>query len=472
MIDNSVESVATESHDSQKIDVRVDPDVLSEARKIFETETDTPISYPGVIFHHFKDSLYDPQIGEDIPLDEQELLSYSVENIRCQLDIFSDYIPGGVHGDKRNMTDVHTAYHDEVHKDDSHGKISSLKEELEGLQDSIDVNSARRRNELDEELDRLLGLEAMSNYIFNLSVLLSAYKTGLSSLTQDLAHNAYRKQNGLKDADDYYNEENENVIRVLKFAQSNPSSYRHNLLRQLDTIASQRFDVFMNSALDNEEEVKLPDVSVNFEILANQELDFTILPGDTNLRELSKELFNESTDTEKEQVDLERIKILEDMRQIFGEDKCFFARGKQSGREYKTESGDTINEDFIVLVMQNHGANGQVDSEDALAISPISRRHAAFYTRQNASEGISWRDIFSLSKANARYFGARKLKFIGTEDLSPYEAVKEKVFALATCLPTEFNEEIRYNTKEKRYKTRSSQIRAGLTRGATILSDH
>jgi hypothetical protein len=313
----------------------------------------------------------------------------------------------------------------------------------------------------------------MAGYVFNLGVLLSANKQGLSNLTRDLAHNAYRKQKGMDNEEDYYVEQSENITRTLKFAQSNPSSYRHTLLRQLDIIASEPFDVFTftDSEIDSAEEISLPDVDVDFEILANQELDFTILPGDTNLRQLSEELFNESTDTEKEKVDLERIKILEDMRQIFGEDKCFFARGKQSGRQYKTGANETIDEDFIVLVMQNHDVNGQVTSEDALAISPISRRHAAFYTRQNASEGISWREIFSLSKTDARYFGARKLKFIGNEDHTPYEAVKEKVFALATCLPGEFNEELRYNPKKKLYETRSSRIRAGFTRSATILGD-
>lgn len=468
----SIEQAATESNAAQMVDMRLDPDVLREARKIFEVETDMPLGYPGVVFHFFKNSEYDPPLGGDTPLDEQELLSMSVDFIRQQLAIYAEYIPGGVHGDKRLVENTTTSYHDAVHKDDLHGKLAALPDELEKLQASKSIDSARRSREIDNELNELWHKEILSTYVSYLGFLLSASKNGLNNLTRDLAHNAYRKQKGMDTEDDYYNEPNENIVRALKFAHSNPSSYRHNLLRQLDTIASEPFDAFVPNIADTDEETSLPDIDVNFEILANQELDFTILPGDTNLRQLSEELFDESTDTEKEKVDLERIKILEDMRQIFGEDKCFFARGKQSGRQYKTEAGETINEDFIVLVMQNHDANGQVTSEDALAISPISRRHAAFYTRQDASEGISWREIFSLKKREALSFGARKLKFVANEDHNPYQAVKEKVFALATCLPSEFNEELRYNAKKKLYETRSSRIRAGFTRSATILADH
>jgi hypothetical protein len=471
-VEVSTEPLDTESHAAQMVDTRFDPDVLREARKIFEVETDMPLGYPGVVFHFFKNSEYDPPLEGETPLDEQELLSMSVDFIRQQLAILSEHVLGGVHGEKHLVDEAATTYHDAVHKDDLHGKLAALPDELERLQASHSVDSTRRSREIENELNELWHQEVLSTYIFYLGIFSSASKNGLNNLTRDLAHNAYRKQQGMDNEDDYYSESDDNIVRALKFAQSNPSSYRHNLLRQLDTIAGEPFDVFAPNIVDTGEETSLPDIDVNFEILANQQLDFTILPGDTNLRELSQELFDESTDTEKERVDLERIKILEDVRQIFGEDKCFFARGKQSGRRYKTESGETIDEDFIVLVMQNHDTNGQVTSEDALAISPISRKHAAFYTRQDASEGISWREIFSLTKRNAQYFGARKLKFVANDDLDPYQAVKEKAFALATCLPGEFNEELRYNTKKKLYETRSSRIRAGFTRSATILGSH
>lgn len=255
----------------------------------------------------------------------------------------------------------------------------------------------------------------------------------------------------------------------------NPSGARYELLRQLKPMVSGDFDALIsieNQETHDDEGITTLDgeaVRAAMEIDGVQELDFEILPSDTNLRELSEQIFNESSDIEKVKVDLGRIQILEDIRQIFGKDKCYFARGQQRGKVYHTKDGDSINEDFIILVMQNHDANGAVASEDALAISPISRRHAAFYTREAASAG-TWRELLGLSKLQAREYGTRRLKFTAPEGVDIYEAMREKIFALATCPASDFHEEMRYDVATESYKVRSVRTRLALSRAASQLA--
>ncbi|MDN5275380.1 MAG: hypothetical protein JWN33_29 [Candidatus Saccharibacteria bacterium] len=251
---------------------------------------------------------------------------------------------------------------------------------------------------------------------------------------------------------------------LFALAARNPSTMRRDVLRQVNVIRSGELDALILPEYpdESEEQDALPDIDVDFELLRGEELNFHILPGDTNLRDLSEDVYKESTDEEKVWVDLGRIQVLEEVRQLFGKDKCYFARGTHSGATYAHGDHERIAEDFIVLVMQNHDKTGTVISEDALAISPISRRHAAFYMRQDASEGLSWREVFSLTKEDAKDLGVRKLKFISPVGMDVYEAMREKVFALATCPPEEFCDELRYDERRKQYVTRRTHLRRAL----------
>jgi hypothetical protein len=199
-----------------------------------------------------------------------------------------------------------------------------------------------------------------------------------------------------------------------------------------------------------------------------QELQFEILPGDTNLRELSERVYDESSDAEKVRVDLGRIQVLEEMRTLFGEDHCYFARGEAGGNCYTDENGESINEDFIILVMQHHDETGQVAREDALAISPIARRHAVFYMRQDASEGLSWREVYRLTKKHAQDLGVRKLKFVAPEGIDVYTSMKEKLFTLATCRTEDFHSDLRYDAKTGTYVPKTQKIRAGMMQSIQI----
>ena len=171
-----------------------------------------------------------------------------------------------------------------------------------------------------------------------------------------------------------------------------------------------------------------------------QELDYTILPPGTEIEAVARDIVEESSEGSKATVDLQRLAVLEEVRQLFGPEHCFLMRGKKTGKEMAGEDGSLISEDYIGLIMQHHDADGTVTREDCLAISPIAKKHAGYIVRQDASEGISWREILSLPKNDAiRYFNARRLRFDPVAGEDKYEAYVKKAVALITCDTEKFN---------------------------------
>lgn len=198
-------------------------------------------------------------------------------------------------------------------------------------------------------------------------------------------------------------------------------------------------DMLMN--VINEEETS--DLAAAADIINSkkQELDYTILPKGTQLEEVARDIVDQSPRGEKAHVDLKRIAVLEKVRQLHGAENCYYMRGKKTGKEMADDDGTLISEDYIGLIMQHRDNDGNVTSEDCLAISPIARKNAGYIVRQEASEGISWREILSLPKDEAiKYFNARRLRFDKVAGEDTYEAYTEKVFALLTCQKEEFGE--------------------------------
>lgn len=256
--------------------------------------------------------------------------------------------------------------------------------------------------------------------------------------------------------------------RLMKSSSLNPSGRRKQVQQQLKPIMDGDFDSLLPVFIPSEDvpAEKHSDPALINEINNLKMLDFTVFPKGENLdgdfRDLSEKIYEESNRSEKTQVDLERIKVLKEMAELFGEENCTLARGKaRSGRKFETSDGSSIDEDFIILAMKH--PNG---SEDALAISPISNVHAAFYTRQEANEGLHWNDLLALPKRDAQDLGVRKLKFVGTAELTPYEAMQEKLFTLATCRPQDFNSGLKYNPESRNYTLRKARTRQQLFNAA------
>jgi hypothetical protein len=237
----------------------------------------------------------------------------------------------------------------------------------------------------------------------------------------------------------------------------NPSSARYEAHKQLQALCSDD----MIALVDYGEEVvresyrRKEQEALVGEILQSkkQELDYTILPAGTELREVAEQIANESSEYTKAHIDLERLAVLEKVRQRVGPEKCFLMRGKSSGKNMTDTDGTLINEDYIGLIMQHHDDYGNVVREDCLAVSPIARKHAGYIVRQDASEGISWREILALPKQEAiQYFNARRLRFDPVAGQNKYDAYVEKVDTLLSCDKEQFDREYVLRRSGETYK--------------------
>lgn len=222
----------------------------------------------------------------------------------------------------------------------------------------------------------------------------------------------------------------------------NMSQARYEAQQQLRALCSDDLTAYLDFA----EEVLVTQSHLRTarEVLAadKQELDFKILPEGTILREAAETIARESTAGERARVDLNRLTVLEAIRQHVGEGRSYYVRGKPRGA-MRDADGALINQDYIGLVIQNYGEDGAtVVSEDCLAISPIARKHAGFLARYDASEGIPWRDVLTMPKNDAvMVFNARRIRFDPVEGADTYEAYTQKIIALLGCSKDQFMRE-------------------------------
>lgn len=144
--------------------------------------------------------------------------------------------------------------------------------------------------------------------------------------------------------------------------------------------------------------------------------------------------------------------MLEDIRELIGPEKCFLMRGKR--KTGKAGEGNTlIGEDYIGLIIQHRDSNGLVVGEDCLAISPMANRDAGYIVRHDASAGVSWRTVLSISRTEARTrFNARQLRFDPVGDSDKYAAYVEKAYLLLTCNVEQFGPDYRLQRRESGYR--------------------
>lgn len=165
-----------------------------------------------------------------------------------------------------------------------------------------------------------------------------------------------------------------------------------------------------------------------------QEVDFTILPAGTDVREYTEKLISDLSSKERESVDIKRVGVLETLREQLGADRTYYVHGVPN-----QDSETSVRKDYIGLVIQTHDRTGKVVGEDAIAVSPLERRNAGYLFRQDYSTHTSWRETLSQSKDVARANGARPLKFTEVEGRDKYDAYVDKALELLTCPPAKFS---------------------------------
>jgi hypothetical protein len=171
-------------------------------------------------------------------------------------------------------------------------------------------------------------------------------------------------------------------------------------------------------------------------------LDWAILPieeGEEVLEDAAREIVALAQERAergvKVEIDLSRLVVLKKLRELWGKDRCEYFRGtlRNSG---DPETADRPDE-YIVLVMRELDARGNITLEHAVAESPIAGVNALYLLRGDVAAG-NWREVFSLPKKDARALGARKLLHTKGDGRPMVEFLSERAQTLLTCNPEEF----------------------------------
>ena len=188
---------------------------------------------------------------------------------------------------------------------------------------------------------------------------------------------------------------------------------------------------------------RIEDLLYGDELFAR--LDWTVLPvGEYELEKAAREIVADAEARAAKgtsvAIDLERLNILKRIREMWGSDKCYYARGQLSGRRRVYIEGQENPDEYIVLVLQQLDGESMVLTEHAIAESPIAGHNALYILRGDVSTDFSWRDIYSLPKEDAREFGARRLKHTKAKDdnRSIVEVMTDRVAYLLRVQPEEF----------------------------------
>lgn len=193
--------------------------------------------------------------------------------------------------------------------------------------------------------------------------------------------------------------------------------------------------------------------------LKPMELDWEVLPpGESELEKSARQIVDDvSLRTGKRpEVDLNRLNILEGIRDLWGKDKCYYSRGVRKKRSVvKTSSGIDQPDEYVVLVLQEKDETTGLVRESVVAESPIAGPNALYiYRPETTDHKFDWRTVMSLPKDQSRRLGARNVLHTGSNDSTPLNDVMvEKSFHLLTAEPDEFKN-IEFNGIDRRGNVR------------------
>jgi hypothetical protein len=175
------------------------------------------------------------------------------------------------------------------------------------------------------------------------------------------------------------------------------------------------------------------------ELIEARQLDWEVLPPG-EIETISREIVRQAqAENYTPTIDLERLKVLDNIRTRWGAENTYYARGALSARRIIQDGAQSEADQYLMLILQEKDSGGSVVAEHAIAESPIAGPNALYVFRQDVSEGLKWQDVMSLPKNYARELGARNVKHSlsrGETDL--VGSMTEKVTALMTASPEEF----------------------------------
>ncbi len=108
-------------------------------------------------------------------------------------------------------------------------------------------------------------------------------------------------------------------------------------------------------------------------------------------------------------IDLERLRILENLRQWWGPDYTYYVKGLRTRRRSIKGETEEVPDEYIMLILQVHDQNGTFLYENAIAESPIGG-HNALYIQRYDVNGWQWNELMAYPKRDVQAMGARALK--------------------------------------------------------------
>lgn len=191
----------------------------------------------------------------------------------------------------------------------------------------------------------------------------------------------------------------------------------------------------LQAAAAAEDEVLNSD-DLNESLVQATHLDWEVLPPG-ELEERARAIVREQSSRNTEvTIDLERLKILANIRKQWGEDASFYAYGKLGKRRIIKQDGQEEPDQYLLLILQEFDSDGNVIREHAVAESPIAGPNALYVFRQDVSEGLHWREVMALPKNYARSLKARAVKHTKPRQAPEgflITSMTQKVGILLTC---------------------------------------
>ena len=225
------------------------------------------------------------------------------------------------------------------------------------------------------------------------------------------------------------------ILQITNFKNSSEKikSYKEAMMNLCN--ASIEFTLaYQNASHDSNKEVD-QDSEPKSE-LEVMELDWEILPPG-ELVSSAREIVSSTSESKKATIELDRLRILENIRKSWGEDRCYYSKGVRKKRQVVRDGEKEQADEYIILVLQEYDTEGNVIAEHAVAESPIAGPNALYIQRSDVNE-CSWREIMALSKSDAVDMGARRLKHTVPSGQDMVTYMTEKIETLLSCSPEEF----------------------------------
>jgi hypothetical protein len=139
------------------------------------------------------------------------------------------------------------------------------------------------------------------------------------------------------------------------------------------------------------------------------------------------------------EADPTRIDVLRRIEQIW-DGPTRWARGSLRDKRRYLVDGELQVDEYIVLVLGVRGPDGEIIGEHSIAETPLKNISAMYLTRYDIPgyQDFNWRDVLTVPRRYARYFGARKLTHREREGEPLNTTMFKKAMSLLLCRPGAF----------------------------------